>query len=65
MYYTGFHPTHLALLTVASNLMPMAWWTLQTQVYQCYVRQLSSMAARYSQRPTPQMSYLSSQGRAN
>jgi flavin reductase (DIM6/NTAB) family NADH-FMN oxidoreductase RutF len=27
MYYSGFYPMHLALLTVASNLMPMAWWT--------------------------------------
>ncbi len=27
MYYSGFYPMHLALLTVAGNLMPMAWWT--------------------------------------
>jgi flavin reductase (DIM6/NTAB) family NADH-FMN oxidoreductase RutF len=27
VYYSGFYPMHLALLTVASNLMPMAWWT--------------------------------------
>jgi flavin reductase (DIM6/NTAB) family NADH-FMN oxidoreductase RutF len=27
MYYSGFYPMHLALLTVAENLMPMAWWT--------------------------------------
>jgi flavin reductase (DIM6/NTAB) family NADH-FMN oxidoreductase RutF len=27
MYYSGFYPMHLALLTVANNLMPMAWWT--------------------------------------
>ena len=27
MYYSGFYPMHLALLTVTSNLMPMAWWT--------------------------------------
>jgi flavin reductase (DIM6/NTAB) family NADH-FMN oxidoreductase RutF len=26
MYYSGFYPMHLALLTVTSNLMPMAWW---------------------------------------
>jgi flavin reductase (DIM6/NTAB) family NADH-FMN oxidoreductase RutF len=27
VYYSGFYPMHLALLTVTSNLMPMAWWT--------------------------------------
>jgi flavin reductase (DIM6/NTAB) family NADH-FMN oxidoreductase RutF len=27
VYYSGFYPMHLALLTVANNLMPMAWWT--------------------------------------
>jgi flavin reductase (DIM6/NTAB) family NADH-FMN oxidoreductase RutF len=27
VYYSGFYPMHLALLTVASNVMPMAWWT--------------------------------------
>jgi flavin reductase (DIM6/NTAB) family NADH-FMN oxidoreductase RutF len=27
VYYSGFYPMHLALLTVADNLMPMAWWT--------------------------------------
>ena len=27
MYYSGFYPMHLALLTVTSNLMPIAWWT--------------------------------------
>lgn len=27
MYYSGFYPMHLALLTVARNLMPLAWWT--------------------------------------
>jgi flavin reductase (DIM6/NTAB) family NADH-FMN oxidoreductase RutF len=27
VYYSGFYPMHLTLLTVASNLMPMAWWT--------------------------------------
>ena len=27
MYYSGFYPMQLALLTVADNLMPLAWWT--------------------------------------
>jgi hypothetical protein len=27
VYYSGFYPMQLALLTVADNLMPLAWWT--------------------------------------
>jgi hypothetical protein len=27
VYYSGFYPRQLALLTVGSNLMPMAWWS--------------------------------------
>lgn len=27
MYYSGFYPMHLGLLTVGDNLMPIAWWT--------------------------------------
>lgn len=27
MYYSGFYPMQLVLLTVADNLMPLAWWT--------------------------------------
>jgi flavin reductase (DIM6/NTAB) family NADH-FMN oxidoreductase RutF len=27
VYYSGFYPMHLTLLTVTSNLMPMVWWT--------------------------------------
>ena len=26
-YYSGFYPMHLGLLAVASNVMPIAWWT--------------------------------------
>lgn len=26
-YYSGFYPMHLALLSVASNVLPVAWWT--------------------------------------
>jgi flavin reductase (DIM6/NTAB) family NADH-FMN oxidoreductase RutF len=27
MYYSGFYPMHLGLLSVADNVMPIAWWT--------------------------------------
>lgn len=27
MYWAGFYPMHLGLLTVGDNLMPIAWWT--------------------------------------
>ncbi len=26
-YYSGFYPMHLGLLAVATNVMPIAWWT--------------------------------------
>ena len=26
-YYSGFYPMHLALLSVARNVLPVAWWT--------------------------------------
>lgn len=26
-YYSGFYPMHLGLLSVATNLFPVAWWT--------------------------------------
>lgn len=26
-YYSGFYPMHLALLSVAGNVLPVAWWT--------------------------------------
>jgi flavin reductase (DIM6/NTAB) family NADH-FMN oxidoreductase RutF len=27
VYWAGFYPMHLGLLTVGENLMPIAWWT--------------------------------------
>jgi flavin reductase (DIM6/NTAB) family NADH-FMN oxidoreductase RutF len=38
VYYSGFYPMHLALLTVADNLMPMAWWTpISKDPFRCLI----------------------------